>query len=166
MEVIDLDLQGNFGHFDSEFKEFRLVHVDLSENHQICTKYASWDSHCWYWKWEALTLTFKVIWPFRLKKRHSTSLFYTDLGWARGATRPKRALAYIYECLFPFILLSTWWRHQMKTLSVLLTLCEWNPPASDAELWCFLWFAPEQTVEETIETPVIWDAIVLIMTSL
>ena len=28
--------------------------------------------------------------------------------------------------------------------------------ASDAELWCFLWCAPEQTVEQTIETPVIW----------
>ena len=38
--------------------------------------------------------------------------------------------------------------------------------ASDAELWCFLWSAPEQTVEKTIETPVIWDAIALIMTSL
>ena len=35
--------------------------------------------------------------------------------------------------------------------------------------WCtalmFLWSAPEQTVEQTIKMPVIWDAIVLIMTS-
>ena len=38
--------------------------------------------------------------------------------------------------------------------------------ASDAELWCFLWSAPEQTTEQTIETPEIWDAITLIMTSL
>ena len=37
---------------------------------------------------------------------------------------------------------------------------------SDAELWCFHWSAPEQTAEKTIETPVIWDAIALIMTSL
>ena len=29
-----------------------------------------------------------------------------------------------------------------------------------------LWFAPEQTVEKTIGTTVIWDAIALIMTSL
>ena len=36
--------------------------------------------------------------------------------------------------------------------------------ASDTEL-CFLWSAPEQTVELTIETPVIWDAIALTMTS-
>ena len=34
--------------------------------------------------------------------------------------------------------------------------------ASDAELWCFLWSAPEQTAEQSIETT-IWDAIVLIM---
>ena len=31
---------------------------------------------------------------------------------------------------------------------------------------CFLWSALEQKVEQTIETPVIWDAIVIIMTSL
>ena len=31
--------------------------------------------------------------------------------------------------------------------------------ASVAKLWCFLWSAPEQTVEETIVTPVVWDAI-------
>ena len=33
-------------------------------------------------------------------------------------------------------------------------------------LMFFLWSASEQTVEQTIETPVIWDAIALIMTSL
>ena len=38
--------------------------------------------------------------------------------------------------------------------------------ASDAELWCFLWSAPEETVEITIEPPVIWDAIALIIASL
>ena len=38
--------------------------------------------------------------------------------------------------------------------------------ASDAVLWCFLWSAPEQTIEQTIEAPVIWDAIALIMASL
>ena len=41
----------------------------------------------------------------------------------------------------------------------------WIPltKASDAELSCLLWSATEQTVEQTIETPVIWNAI---MTSL
>ena len=38
--------------------------------------------------------------------------------------------------------------------------------ASNAELWCFLWSAHEQTVEKTIETLVICDAIAVIMTSL
>ena len=44
----------------------------------------------------------------------------------------------------------------------------WIPlrKASDAELWCFLWSAPEQSIEQTIKTPVIWNAIALIMTSL
>ena len=37
---------------------------------------------------------------------------------------------------------------------------------SDAELCYFLWSAPEQTIEQTIEPPAIWDAIVLIMTPL
>ena len=43
----------------------------------------------------------------------------------------------------------------------------WIPltKAGDAELWGFLWSAPEQTVEQTIETLVILDAIAL-MTSL
>ena len=41
-----------------------------------------------------------------------------------------------------------------------------NTKASDAELWYFLWCAPQPTVEQTMETPVIWDAIALIMTSL
>ena len=64
------------------------------------------------------------------------------------------------------------------SFSVLVALCEGNSPvtgefpfikASDAEFWCFLWSAPEQTVEQIIETPVIWDDwddIALIMTSL
>ena len=35
----------------------------------------------------------------------------------------------------------------------------------DAELWCFLWYTRGQTVAQMIETPEIWDAIALIMTS-
>ena len=44
----------------------------------------------------------------------------------------------------------------------------WIPltTASDAEPSLFLWSAPEQSFEQTIETPVIWVAIALIMTSL
>ena len=48
------------------------------------------------------------------------------------------------------------------------TVHRWIPvtKASDAELWCFIWSAPEQKFEQTIETPAIWDVIALIMTSL
>ena len=44
----------------------------------------------------------------------------------------------------------------------------WTPltKASDAEHWCFLWSAPEQTAEHTMEKPVIWYVMALIMTSL
>ena len=65
----------------------------------------------------------------------------------------------------------TRWRHQMKTFSASLTLCEGNPPvdSSHKSQWrralMFLWSAPEEMVEQTIETPVIWDAIALSMTS-
>ena len=55
-------------------------------------------------------------------------------------------------------------------------ILRWNSPVigefpphtklSDAELSCFLWCAPGPTVEQTMETPVIWVAISLIMTSL
>ena len=38
--------------------------------------------------------------------------------------------------------------------------------ASDAKLLCVRWSSPEQTFEQTIQTPVIWDTIVFIMTSL
>ena len=67
-----------------------------------------------------------------------------------------------------FHLSNTWWCHQMETPSVFTGPLwgeyagrRWIPltKASDAELWCFLWSTPEQTVEQTIETPVIWDAI-------
>ena len=59
-----------------------------------------------------------------------------------------------WRCIYPFCLRTwvTWWRHQMETFSALLAICAGNSPvpgdfprtkASDAELWCFLWYAPE-----------------------
>ena len=45
------------------------------------------------------------------------------------------------------------WRHQMKTFSGLLAICAGilRTKASDAELWCFLWSAPELMVENNRE---------------
>ena len=61
----------------------------------------------------------------------------------------------------------------METFSALLDFCEGGPTrsipltiASDAELWCLLSPAPEQTVKKTMGMPVISDAVALIMTSL
>ena len=52
----------------------------------------------------------------------------------------------------------------------LLALCEGNPPLTGGfphkGQWRRDWSAPEQLVEETIETPVIWDAIMSSMTLL
>ena len=67
-----------------------------------------------------------------------------------------------------------WWRHQMATFSALLALCEGNSPVTGefpsqrtvARNFDFLWSTSEQTVEQSIETPVLWDAIALIMTPL
>ena len=42
----------------------------------------------------------------------------------------------------------------------------WIPKVSDAELWCFLCSRFVPIVEQTMEMPVIWDAMALIMTSL
>ena len=38
--------------------------------------------------------------------------------------------------------------------------------SNDAELWCFFLSAPEQTVEQTNDMPVIWDTFAPIVTSL
>ena len=78
IEVTDLDIQGNFGHFDLEFLEIWLVfvrtcnrfEVESPNLHQICILGLA-----------QLVLTFKVIRPsFQLKKLHSKLLLYTDLG--------------------------------------------------------------------------------------
>ena len=60
-----------------------------------------------------------------------------------------------FRCCWPFV-----WGESTGHRRIPLT------KASDAELWRFRWPSPEQTVEQTIETPVIWYAIALIMTPL
>ena len=57
-----------------------------------------------------------------------------------------------------------WGRHYVGTLSALLLL--WlvdssRRGASNVYLWCFLCCQTEQTVEQTIELPRIWDAMTL-----
>ena len=71
--------------------------------------------------------------------------------------------------------MQTWWRHQMEKLSVLLALSERNPPVTSGfpsqgpatrSFDVFFDLRLKKTTEQTIDTPVILDAIVLIMASL
>ena len=67
----------------------------------------------------------------------------------------------------------TWWRHQMEPFS---RHCPFvrrthrspvdSPHKGQWQLWCFTWCASGQTVEQTVEMPVIWDTMVLIVMSL
>ena len=66
-------------------------------------------------------------------------------------------------------ILSAWWRYRMETFSASLALCEGNnkspvdspsEKASNVEHWYFLHVA-KQTVEQTVELPVIWGATVI-----
>ena len=93
--VINLDRQGNFGHFDSEFLEIRPVYaitcnrfeLEWPNLHQICISRLS-QLVCKSW-W-SFTLTFKThlaVSTKNSKKRHSPLLMYTDLGWPRGVKR-------------------------------------------------------------------------------
>ena len=83
---------------------------------------------------------------------HKVQFILPDL--CHGVTKPRHCIIYTET--------------KMETFSALLGLCHlWIPltKARDMELWCFLWSAPYQMVEQTIDTPVIWDAIMLIMMS-
>ena len=58
------------------------------------------------------------------------------------------------------------WKHFPRYWPFVVTGHRWIPrtKASDAEFWCFLWYAPEPKIDQTIEAPVIWGAIALIIT--
>ena len=63
-------------------------------------------------------------------------------------------------------LISTWWYPGLRTLSALSTICNGKPTdgfllkrISNAELWCFLCCYPEQTVNQAVNLPLIWDVV-------
>ena len=81
--------------------------------------------------------------------------------WPGLRTSPIKYSYYI--CLIAVYMMTS----SNANISASLALCEWGPPVtggfpltgtSDVELWLFLWPAPQQTVTEIMETPVIWDA--------
>ena len=95
-------------------------------------------------KW---TRIFKILWPiviflFSVVRRHRYACWL--LTFTITPMKHKNSP----------VLQRSWWRHEMETFSAFLALCEGNPPviggfptnSSDAELWCFLWSAFEQTL--------------------
>ena len=78
-------------------------------------------------------------------------------------------------------------RHQRKLITFIPMMTSWNgnavrvvdplwwkstghqsiplTKASNAKHWCFLWYPPEQKFEQTVQFPVIWDVITVIVTS-
>ena len=58
------------------------------------------------------------------------------------------------------------WRYWPFVRGIHRSLVDSLTKACDAKLWCFLWFAFEHTIEYTIKTPLIWDAIAPVITSL
>ena len=77
MEVIDLDLQGHFGHFDLLWIWARIT--KFAPNVHLGILSAGIENG---------GLIFKVIWSFHPKKQLSASLLYSDLGRPRGITHP------------------------------------------------------------------------------
>ena len=79
-----------------------------------------------------------------------------------------------YTTIYSLKHANTWWRHQMEAFSTLLAFCEGKPPVNGGfpsqrpvtRSFDFFFNVPEETAEQTLETPVIWDAIALIMTPL
>ena len=71
----------------------------------------------------------------------------------------------VCKCIF-----RSWWRHQLETFPrywpFVMGIHRSPTKACDTELWCFLWSVPEQTVEKTVDIPVIWDATNAHVTSL
>ena len=97
---------------------------------------------------------------------HQTFTFLTTKPGHHEICFQTRPINLIYTCMMTslngtsFALLAPLWGESTGRRWIPLT------KASDAELSCFLWSRPEQTVEQTLKTPVIWDAIVLMLTLL
>ena len=86
----------------------------------------------------------------------------------------KKAHFYFHKIHYFFIMYPIWhddfikWKNKIDAaghLCVEFPGGRWIPctKASDTELWCFLWSAPEWTFESTFVRLVIWDAIAPIM---
>ena len=152
------------GHSSQIYSKLRVSIIKWTLYHSvICWCLVSFFSNLYGMSIQVYIISWRAIWTecFKrwfadmcVKKKHQWNY------WFWWCTKTENAIAF------------TWWRHQMETFSALLALMRgihrWSSltKTSDAKLWYFLWCAPEQTVEQTAEMPVIWDAIALIVSSL
>ena len=94
---------------------------------------------------------------------------FTRLFWRAGETlvkQPPRRLLLGPVSSFPIVVIVFHddvikWKHFPRHWPFVRGIHRWPVDSlrktSDAELWCFLSSAPEQTFEQTIETTAIWD---------
>ena len=119
------------------------------------------------WDWESLTKNKQVssfAWHSLYKIMFILSVVRDHLSWETT------------KFIRHFIQVSLYMMTSSNgNIFALLAFCAGNSPVTGEfpsqrpvarSFWCFLWSAPEQTVEWTTETLVIWDGIALIMTSL
>ena len=103
-------------------------------------------------------VSIEIIFALRLVDiRYNTSIMHTV----------QTLLCFVVVCCWSIVHIS-WWRHQMETSSASLAFCAGNSPHKGQwrEPLIFFCSVPGPTVEQTMETPVIWDVIALIITSL
>ena len=118
---------------------------------QICGTRRRWDKLTCYWRWQIYTRLHNIWYLTNsldlnrttYKKNNIGSTEYKEINIEKQHFRRKIER---YEHYFLVMFFPIW--------------------ISRPIFWCFLWFSPEQTVEQTIDLLMIWDAIMLIMSSL
>ena len=151
------------GWYISTLKEKVLTKQILSKYLYLCCRtFLSHFSRLEYWviKGTVIFIKFSIFFSWSVSPKNGTKTKSSDCNYIERTVNRKDN---------PYMMTSS----NGNIFRVTGHLCgdfaghRWIPrtKASDAELWCFLWSAPEWTVEKTIVRLMIWDAIALIMTS-
>ena len=121
----------------------------------------------------SLALGNSTLYPPQRSKVERNALYQTEIKHIKTVNCVHNSWYVVYNQLkmkWPLSFIS-WWRHKMETFSALLAFCMGNSlvtgefPAQRRVTWSFDVFfflsAPESTVEQTMETLLIWGATVL-----
>ena len=119
-----------------------------------------------WWHWHATKESTCQSWMQNV----NTSARHVNFWLRKLSTREAQLYHFGDETMSHYVMMTSSNRNIFRVIGYLcgeFTGDRWIPhtKASDAELWCFLWSAPEQTVEKIMVRMVIWDAVVSIMTS-